>query len=499
MKRITLRNVVSNLVLQILTITNFIIVPKIILIYFGSEVNGLVSSINQFLSYISIIEGGITGVITANLYKPLIDKNYEKISSIYITTKKFYTKIAYIFIVYSLLLGITYPLIFNIEFSFKYVFLLTLILSMNLLVQYMFSLTNKTILQADKKMYIISITQSIIIVLNIILAFLSVKIFPSIHLMKLLTGILYLIQPIVYNYFINKYYKIEQLEKVDKSLLKQRWNGFAINIAAFVHISTDITLLTVFTDLKTVSVYSVYTLVSNGLKQIETSITSAFIPTIGQLYAKQDTKELNRKMDIYEYIVFISVFFLFSIGIMLITPFILLYTRNIIDTNYNQPIFGILLLISEGLYLIKTHHLNLAYSANKFKEITIPSFIEAAINIIISLLLVKKYKLIGIMIGTIAAMLYRMIFHVYYTNKKLIKRKQIIFYKKFIIFSTSSFALIMLCKTIIPIDELSIFQWLIHGILYSIFFIITYYFISLLFFKNEFHTIKEYLFKRGKN
>ena len=53
--------------------------PKIILSYFGSEVNGLVSSLNQFLAYITLVEGGITGVILANLYKPLVDKDEKKL------------------------------------------------------------------------------------------------------------------------------------------------------------------------------------------------------------------------------------------------------------------------------------------------------------------------------------------------------------------------------------------------------------------------------------
>lgn len=56
---------------------------------FGSDVNGLVSSLNQFLSYISLIEGGLTGVVLASLYKPLEEKNYNKVSGIVKATNKF--------------------------------------------------------------------------------------------------------------------------------------------------------------------------------------------------------------------------------------------------------------------------------------------------------------------------------------------------------------------------------------------------------------------------
>lgn len=67
----TLLNMISGLILQLFTLVSGFILPKIILIYFGSEVNGLVSSLNQFLSYITLVEGGITGVIVANLYLAL--------------------------------------------------------------------------------------------------------------------------------------------------------------------------------------------------------------------------------------------------------------------------------------------------------------------------------------------------------------------------------------------------------------------------------------------
>ena len=68
--KVTLVNMISSLALQVCTIISGFIIPKIILSYFGSDVNGLISSLNQFLSYISLLEGGVTGVVAANLYKP---------------------------------------------------------------------------------------------------------------------------------------------------------------------------------------------------------------------------------------------------------------------------------------------------------------------------------------------------------------------------------------------------------------------------------------------
>ncbi len=348
------------------------------------------------LSYISLVEGGVTGVISASLYKPLYEKNEKKLSSIIKTTNIFYRKIGVLFTIYAILLSLVYPLVVKTSFSYIYVTGIALILSMSLFVQYMFSLSMRNLLMADKKAYIIYITQTLTIILNIICAIVSVKIYPSIHFLKGLTGILFLIQPIIYGIYIKKHYNIDKKATTDNTLLKSRWNGFAINIAAFIHFSTDVTILTLFTNLETVSVYCVYSLVIVGLRQLISAICDSITPTIGQCYVKGDSKELNEKMDVFEYITFIIVFFAFIVGGLLITPFVMIYTKNITDANYYQPLFGIMFLLSEGLYLIKTPHLNLAYAANKFKEITIPSYIEAGLNIIISVILVNKIGLCGI-------------------------------------------------------------------------------------------------------
>ena len=387
---------ISGLILQTFTILSGFILPKIILTCFGSEVNGLVSSLNQFLSYISLVEGGITGVVMANLYKPIVEKDEQKISAVMVTANRFFKKIGILFVAYSVGLSIVYPLLFKTEFNFAYVCSLTLILSITVLVQYMFSITLKTLLDADKRVYVVNFTQTLIVICNVIFAQISVWVYPSIHILKLISGILFILQPVIFGYIVKRDYRIDWSTDPEYSLIKSRWSGFAINLAAFIHGSTDITILTILTNLKTVSVYSVYGLVSNGIKALVQACLSGLSQTVGQAYAKKDWKELNQKLDLYEYVVFVLVFFIFTVTALLINPFIQLYTRDVTDANYNQPIFGILLIISEGLYLVKFPHLNLAYAANKFKEITVPAYIEALLNIVISVILVHKFGLVGV-------------------------------------------------------------------------------------------------------
>ena len=360
----------------------------------------------------------------------------------------------------------------------------------------MFSLNLKTLLTADKKVYIISFTQIGFILLNIILSIICVKIYPSIHVLKLCNGFLYIIQPLIYGFYVKKYFKIDKHAKVDNNLLKNRWSGFAINFAAFVHLSTDVTILTLFTNLATVSIYSVYSIVTNGLKQLISSISNGVSPTIGQLYASGNKEELIKKFNAYEFALTMIIYFIFAVTSLLITPFVLIYTKNITDTNYYQPVFGVVLALSEAVYLLKAPHTSLAYSAKKFKEITPICFIEAIVNIILSVILVPKIGLLGVAIGTLVAMLIRGAYQVDYSNILLYGKRNYNFLIKNIILLIPTIILAVLLVTLIPIGKLTLFNWVIKAIIYSAIYAIMYLIITLIFFKKEFSIVMEYFRRR---
>lgn len=493
--KVTLLNVASSIMMQLVSVISALIVPRLILETFGSNVNGLVSSISQFLNYITLVEGGITSVIAANLYKPLVEGDTEKVSSILATARSFYRKIGIIFVGYSIVIGLIYPLVVNTGYDYWYTFALTLVLSIGLMLQYMFSLTFSTLLNADKKVYFVSIISSILTISNIFLTLIVVKLFPDIIALKLASAILFALRPLIYGVYIKNHFNINwQMEK-DNSLIAQRWNGFAINLAFFIHTSTDITLLTLFSDLKTVSVYGVYYLIVSKISVVLHSIVSGIEPTIGQAYAKNNEEELNKKLDLYEFIILLTVGILFLMTALLITPFVMIYTNGITDANYYQPLFGLVLVFAEALYLLRSPHVSLAYASNKFKEITMPAYIEALINIVVSIVLIQKMGLVGVAIGTLIGMMYRGAFHVYFTSKLILSRPQKIFYKKLLLFLIPSVIGFILCSNAFPITNFTILSWLIHAIIYGIICGLLFFVVCFIFFKNELMLLKSYIKK----
>ena len=498
-KRLTTLNAIASLLLQVATIISSFVIPRLTLKVFGSEVNGLVSSLNQFLHYVTILEGGVSAVIMANLYKPLLSKDSAKISSIVVATKKFFKTLALIFAGYALLVALFYQPIMNTSFSYQFIFSLTLILAVTIFIQYNFSLTWRLLLQADKKVYIAAFVQILFILINTASFALAINIWPNIHILKLISAAFFVLQPIAYNYFVKKYFKLDLSIKPNKNLLKSRWDGFSINIAAFVHHNTDITLLTMFTSLKTVSVYAVYNLVTSGLRKIIQSVSSGILPSLGHVYAEGDEKKLLSTIYHYEYVIFFLVTMFFTVGGLLITPFVQLYTTNVTDTNYYQPIFGLLLVLSEAVYCLRDPFVNLAYSANKFKEIKFHAYFEAILNIGISIILVAVFRLglIGVAIGTLSAMTYRTIFHIIYTRKLLPTYTYKHFFKVLSIFLiTATISVLMACLA--PIGNTTILSWIGHAIIYSGITLLLLLINSRLFLKDEFNYLFGSLVKKFK-
>ena len=159
MKKRLIYNTVTSLVLQIVTLVSGFIMPRLLLSQYGTEVNGVVQSITQFLGIINLAEMGIGQVIHSALYHPLATKNNDLISKIVVSGQRFYKKIAIALLFYVGALIFIYP--FLINRSLDWIFTTTLILSMSisLFSQYLLGNNDRTLLSADQRSYILDSLQ----------------------------------------------------------------------------------------------------------------------------------------------------------------------------------------------------------------------------------------------------------------------------------------------------------------------------------------------------
>lgn len=443
-KKIVVRNIITSLMLQLVIIISGFVIPKVTLNYFGSEVNGLISSINQFLNYIQLLEGGLSGVIMAALYKPLSDADEKKINGVVNAASTFYKKIGEIYIIYIAIIAIVYPHIVKTKYTTAYVSALVVVLGMNLFVQYFFSLTYRLLLNADRKVYFVSLTQIVILLINMISVVICAHIFKNILAIRFFSALIFIIQPILYTSYVKHHYHLDKKIPPDNTAIKQRWDGFGINLAYFIHTNTDVVVLTILSTLAYVSVYAVYLMIINALKSLVMSISSAVSPSMGKIFVEDDRQKLNTAFDKYVFIINFVTALLFSCGIMLITPFVGIYTEGIKDANYHQYEFGVILSLAEMVCCVRDPYITICYNAGKFKDISKYAYIEAALNIIISLAAVKKYGLVGVAVGTLLSMIYRLFVHVVYLKHNILFRPISKFLK-----STVAFGSVTLVSTIL--------------------------------------------------
>ena len=278
-------NTISSLFNQIVVILCGFILPRLILSHYGSNVNGLIQSITQFISLAGIFDAGMGVVIEACLFKPLAEFDTDEISRVLTSGQKFYYKFVAILFIYIVILTFLMP---QFAPGFNPIFAITLLLSISVssFGQYCLGVTNSILLSADQKKYVNLNASSLVIIFNTLIGAFLMKNNCSIQLVKLVASIVYIMRPIFLSIYVKKNYNINWHAQYDKEPIRQKWNGFAQHLAFLVVGNTDVTVLTIMSSLENVSVYSTYFLVINGIKTLISACTSGFDSLLGNMLAK---------------------------------------------------------------------------------------------------------------------------------------------------------------------------------------------------------------------
>lgn len=425
-------NLIVSIALQLVTIISGFVLPRLYLQYYGSAVNGLVSSVTQYLGFISLAECGVGAVTQSALYKPLAEKDQLQISKVIISSKKFFRKLGYILIGYVAVLLIIYPKMINDSFEWWFTTSLILAIAISTFAQYYFSMSYRLLLSADQLGYIQMSLQIVTVIVNTILnVFFTINGF-SIQIVKLSTSIVFLLQPAGLYLFVKKHYKLNLKLKLNDEPIKQKWNGLAQHISSVVLSRTAVAVLT-FYSLVSVSVYNVYFLVVSGLQLIIDSLTNAVQPYIGNIYATQEKNLLNKVFSIWEWISHGFITLLYSCAGILMIPFVRVYTKGITDGNYIVPVFSALITLAYASFCLRYPYTIMIKAAGHYKETQWSCILEAGINIVLSIIFVNIWGLPGVALAILIAMIYRTMYCVFYLERNILYRPRGYYFRNLIV------------------------------------------------------------------
>lgn len=417
-----IRNIGTGFIGQIVIIALGLVVPRIMITSYGSDTNGLLSTISQIFAYVALLEAGIGQAARNALFKPISQGDKTGISYVASIARRYYRRITVYYGGCVLLLSFVCPFIIKTDIDNLTVFLVVLFEGLAGVFSFYFVETPSTILIADGRGYINSsisvLNKTISYIVKIIMAALG----ANIAFLQFVYFLLTIAKVLFYNwYFKNKYGWIDFSSASPKDKLKDR-NAFIITeIAWTIFSSTDMIVLSTFVSTKLSSVYSVYNLVFSNLNLLLNSVYSSISYVLGQTFHE------DRKKYVLYHNAFTSIFMggmtiLMSISYILILPFIRLYTSGVTDVEYIYNILPIMFCLVQILSWSRYVSGNLTGLAGYAKTVSVISVIEAITNLVLSIVFVQYFGIVGVLFATVIALPIKVIYCTYICDVKVLHR-----------------------------------------------------------------------------
>ena len=467
----TKSNIAVSVIYQLTAAVCSLILPRYILLTFGSDVNGILQSVGQLLNYTVLMECGVGGLITASFYKPLAEGDNEHVSDIFNNAKRFFDKISYVYIGLVAVLAFSAKLFIHTDFDFGYVCTLVIILGVSYYFTYYFAMAQRLLMRADQKIRIVQGMQSITLVLNTVLCIIVMKLGAGIHIVKTVNTLIFLINPVVFRIYVKRHYSISNTLYDKNRSFPRKADGMVHHIAFFIHMNTDIVLLSVVGGTKDVSVYSVYNSVIYAIESFFTTISDSISAAIGNMIAKGEDDALKVSFEFYQIVNTAAATFVCIAEAILIIPFVKIYTSGVTDALYIRPVFAYLMIAAQWFFCIRLPYNNLINSAGHYRQTKPGAYLEVILNIGISLLTVYKFGLCGVAFGTLTAMAARAVYMAWYLSKSLLHRKMRLFIKDTVLNIIFAVVFIWIVEKLIVISADSLLGWGIYAVIISVFII----------------------------
>lgn len=427
-------NIFFNIFSQLISLSLGIIIPRLFLVSFGSEVNGVVNSIAQLFTCVGLLEAGIGGVTTQALYKTVVDNNYLESNKILSAADKYYKKMGLFYILAVIILALIFPLLFKSELSYFTILLIIGFTGMGGAINFFLQYKYTVILNAEGRNYVLTNINMLVNVLTSITKVVLLLNGFNIIAVQFSQFLLTLLRIFVLNRYMRKEYKwIDFNCEPNYSAIEQKNAQLIHQIAYMIFSNTDILVLTLITqDLKLVSVYSIYSMLVGVIDGVIASVNNGVTFAFGQIYV-EDKEKYRKYFDCYEVIYMAGVFSIFIVTSYYIIPFMKLYTQGITDINYLDTVLAVLFIVMRLFVSMRAQCYNAIIISGNFKTTQHSSIIEAIINISASIVLVYFLGIYGVILGTIVALIYRNTYCIIFANKNILNRSPLVTFKRWTI------------------------------------------------------------------
>ena len=403
-------NSVAAFTAEIVTMILGFVTPRIILVTYGSELNGLTSSILQFMSYFNLVEAGFSNAAVYALYKPFADKDEKAISAVVSAARRMYLRAGGIFCALVVGLALIYPLYIDVDgLSNLDVGLLVLILGVSNVLNFFTLSKHRAVITADMRVYVISLSNIAFSLANtLIIVFLAQNGVGLVELRFWALAAAFLRAGILSLYCHKRYAFIDEKAEPNFAALNKSKDALFHEVLYALYKGAPIALITlILRDMAVVSVYNVYSMVIMGIAGLLAVFSSGLAPSFGNVIMLGEMDTLGQAYGEFEFTYYSIITAVYTVAMVMIMPFVRIYTRGVTDAVYDLPVVGLLFCVNSLAHNFRMPQMMLVSAGGHYRETRSHSVIQLTISVGLGALLIQPLGIAGILIGSLCSNLYR--------------------------------------------------------------------------------------------
>lgn len=385
-------------------------VGRVVFIRFLSdEYLGISSLFTNILSILSLTELGLSTAVCFRLYQPLSGGDSETIKAVMHYFRRAYFVIGWVVIGLGAALLPLLPHLMTGTTGLVDVRVVYLLYVLQSAFSYWFWGYKAILLQADQKLYIVRfyhvIANLIVTALQLLslMLFRDFLIYSAIGLLSAVLVNLFSAREVDRRYPYLKEKSCRRLDKEEKKSLFQDVSGMSLfKINTTIVNSTDNLVISAFINVKTVALYGNYQIIISGISQVAMQLFGGVTATVGNYYA-EDTKEHNELVFRCIQLLCYWVYTFLGIGL-------LLFLNPVIQLCFGESrVFSPKLVFLQVFYFVMNGFQRISFiyrdACGLFWKGKARPVATAALNIVISIVLVHYIGLAGVIAGTIISWL----------------------------------------------------------------------------------------------
>ena len=448
--KISIYNTISAIMLQIVNMVVNLILPQVMIRVYGSSVNGLVTSIRQFISYFNLVEAGLSGAAVYALYKPLANKNKDDINGILSASNRFYNISGFIFSALVLVTAFIYPMLTSGQgIDAATIAVLVVIIGASGALEFFAVGKYKVLYTADQKSYVISLINAAAVAINAVIILILASLGFDIVIVQMIALLSFFARSALYILYGKvKYPAVNYKAPPKNEALDKRWDSLILQVLGVASTATPVVVTSLILGFKEASVFVVYNMVFASVLALLTTFSNGLSAMFGDLLVRNELCTLQKAYKQYEYLYYALLAWGYSCAAILIMPFMEIYTAGFTDADYVRPGTAALFVAVGIASNIKTPQGMLVISAGLYKETRLQSLIQALIIVVLSAVLAPFFGIAGVLTAAVLSNLYRDIDLVFYIPKTVTKLKPILTIRRLIrlvvLFSAAVFPAVLL-------------------------------------------------------